>query len=58
MTRKHFEAIAEAISTERMWTSDPAKREAIESVAFGLAATFTQFNSNFDKGRFIEACGF
>lgn len=49
MTRQHFEAIAEAISTIE---GDNLRRK----VANKLCPVFLRFNSSFDKRKFKEAC--
>lgn len=51
MTRKHFEAIAEAIRLTDMDSN------AKQDLADNMAANLNQFNSNFNETRFIEACG-
>ena len=50
MTRKHFNALAAQI---RYMPIDHATKRL---VADSIADTCSQFNSNFDRGRFIEAC--
>ena len=51
MTRKHFKAIAEAVSLMKV---DKTSRIII---AFALAETLKQFNPAFNKERFIDKCG-
>ncbi len=54
MTRKHFVAIADAV-----WVSaqeldlNPSQHEKL---AREMASTVGQFNSNFDRQRFIDRC--
>ena len=50
MTRKHFKALAEAISK----IEDEVARRA---AAYAIAPVCRQFNPSFDRGRFLEACG-
>ena len=47
MTRKHFAAIAYVLKVEK------ANKRICEAVA----SEMYQFNGNFDKGRFLAACG-
>jgi hypothetical protein len=49
MTRKHFVALADAIAN---LSDKPSKAEIISAIA----GVCRQFNSNFDWGRFAEAC--
>lgn len=53
MTRKHFKAIADQIKSMPL-DGDESMREHI---ANEMADAVRQFNSNFDRNRFIEACG-
>lgn len=48
MTRKHYKAAANAIATAN------DKRE----IAVALADMFAKDNPNFQRQKFIEACGF
>lgn len=65
MTKKHYEAFAEAIySTLEGITvesgSDEAKTKATEEVIYlagQISKIFKADNSNFDYDRFTEACG-
>lgn len=56
MTRKHFEAIAADIKFQMEQSNDEGKA-AIRSTAAALSVTFSIFNSNFDRRRFLTACG-
>lgn len=47
MSRKHFRAIAEALKGAK------ASLEVCQAVA----STMYQFNSGFDRDKFLEACG-
>ena len=51
MSRKHFTAIARAISEADM------QQDARRTVALALAATLAQTNPAFDRHRFLAACG-
>ena len=51
MSKKHFIAIANVVKTNGY---DPYTRGAI---AKGLADEFAKFNPNFDRDRFLAACG-
>jgi hypothetical protein len=64
MTTKHFEAIA----TDIKWQVLVAREETDEAHEFALrrlhvlacdvAATLSRFNTNFNRTRFLTACGF
>lgn len=47
MTRKHFEALAKALKDA----------EATEDMCWAIANVCARFNSNFDRVRFLVACG-
>lgn len=51
MTRKHFEAIAATIKSADMGSVERSK------LARDMASTLKEMNPNFDRSRFIEACG-
>jgi hypothetical protein len=57
ITRKHFEAIARDVKTlmsaDLRWTNEPFS-DFIDS----LCCYFRQDNPNFDRDKFIKACGF
>lgn len=54
MTRKHFEAIAYIVNVARQEFDS----ETAERIAGDLAAYFQGLNPNFDRVRFLTACGF
>ena len=54
MTRKHFEAIANAIRINRVFATDD-EQILLNDLACDLAAEFARFNPNFDRDKFIEA---
>lgn len=59
MTRKHFAAVAADIK-ENVEAAD-GNTDAIRTLrqlAGDLARTFKLFNPNFDRVRFLTACGF
>lgn len=57
MTKKHFEAIANAINRLRNRPDESALETiVIDEVVVELAKTFIQFNPNFNIQRFIDAC--
>jgi hypothetical protein len=65
MERRHFELIAGCVSRSRMaksLTGNAKERNAalsgIQLVATDLAATLAHTNENFDRARFMKACGF
>ena len=53
MTRKHFEQTAAIIKAAR---SQP-QHKAVEYIARQLAVDFADDNPNFDRDRFLTACG-
>lgn len=58
MTRQHFEAIAEALRSEKPadnWCPNKHVQWALDckSIAFALS----RFNGRFDRDRFLRACG-
>lgn len=73
MSKKHFIAIAADIAEQGTYLReqrDCSRLESIENaeavagletlfdLATRLASTFAGFNSNFDRQRFLTACGF
>lgn len=52
MTRKHFEAIAKIIDFTE------GDEDTLRSVVGGLILYFENENPNFDRDRFLVACGF
>lgn len=62
--RRHYEAIAASISRTRMTTglnpSEKARNAGLAAVRLGaidIAATLAADNPNFDRARFLKACG-
>lgn len=57
-TRRHYQAIADAIDSERArFDDDGACRFGVECAAESLAALFAEDNPRFDRARFMVACG-
>jgi hypothetical protein len=54
MTRKDYVAIAEAIAL----TIESHDDVAVHAVADAIADVFYADNSRFNRGKFMEACGF
>lgn len=54
MTKKHFITIAADIKR----LAATGDRAAVRSFAESLCVTFARLNSNFDRSRFMSACGF
>ena len=58
MTSKHFVAIAAAIKDARRYNPNNAcARQALDIAARNLAAECAASNPNFDRARFLAACG-
>jgi len=57
MTRKHFEAIAKTVRDVAAVADTPEARAAVVLMAERLADDFAGFNSNFNRRRFLQACG-
>lgn len=62
MTKKHYEAIAAIIAStyrnaELYDTSGSERRDTLEVTASRLADYFATDNKNFDRARFLTACG-
>jgi len=61
MTRKHFEAIAQAFRKandhpDLSRARGPAMRLGIDISMFAVADELAKFNPNFDRERFLAAC--
>jgi len=57
MSKKHFVAIAAAIYNELTSADNDDQKAGIRNTAQALANEFAEFNANFDKARFLTACG-
>lgn len=56
MTKKHFAAIAaEFAELNKHAELDP---KTLYEAAYRLCVVFKEFNGNFDRDRFMKACGF
>lgn len=55
MTKKHFIVVAADIKALKDRGLD---ERALRATALALSDTFKQVNSNFDRERFLTACGF
>lgn len=59
MTKKHFEAIAAAFHASLTNPTVPSEaRVALIAMAHTQADIFAGANPNFDRQRFLTACGF
>jgi hypothetical protein len=58
LTRKHFKAMAEAINAEAK-SLDIGSEEylMVRRIAFDLATISKSENPNFDRAKFLQACG-
>jgi hypothetical protein len=58
LTRKHFQAMAEAINAEAK-SLDIGSEEylVVRRIAFDLATMSKADNPNFDRAKFMKACG-
>lgn len=57
MTRKHFNAIADAIIVARLHAETDGEVERLRVVASNIATVCKDQNSRFDRARFMAACG-
>jgi hypothetical protein len=64
MTRKHFETIAAELRRQDPRPYDPTNVEwssgaycEWSTIVLGMADVLHRFNSNFDRARFLAACG-
>lgn len=57
MTKKHFIAIAAEIRQALRESCDVSESYGIEKMAIRLCTTFKSANPNFDRSRFLAACG-
>lgn len=58
MTKKHFEALAAALKAEQPGTNwDPNKHVQYRLDVRAVADVCARFNPNFDRARFLKACG-
>lgn len=60
MTKKHYEAIAAILEKYRhapLYESDYTDYRTAEHIANDLADYFETDNKNFDRNRFLQACG-
>lgn len=53
MTKKHFEAIAAIFGTRPF----AGKVAEVNVIAYDLADYFASVNPNFDRSKFLDACG-
>lgn len=62
MTKKNFVAIAEAIAKEKEMaqrnTNGAVRLDTLLNTANRMADVCKDFNQNFDRARFLAACGF
>lgn len=62
MTRKHFEAMADAIAAEKLLATKggcgAARLDTLLSTTKRLVAILKQSNPRFNAARFMAACGF
>lgn len=62
MTRKHFEAIAAIIANRKGWPDstiqfDQGYETALDHIEDDLADYFETVNPNFNRDKFLKACG-
>ncbi len=57
MQKRHYEAIAAAVREARTYGVAPGAAGMADTVADCLADKLAQFNPNFDRVRFLRACG-
>jgi hypothetical protein len=57
-SRKIYREVADTIDvTRKVYLEQPAVQEATKLIADELARIFKADNPNFDRQRFLEACG-
>jgi hypothetical protein len=56
MTRKHFTAIADMFACEIDNEADSDARRVKQNLANEMASVLANFNENFDRERFLDAC--
>jgi len=57
MTRKHFAKIAHTVKVTLAGCETTDQELSVERLARALATDLSEFNANFDRGRFLAACG-
>lgn len=60
MTKKHYEAIAAILAKYKnppLYETDYSDYRTTQHIAVGLADYFATDNKNFDRTRFLTACG-
>ena len=60
MSQKHFIRIAATLAklvSDYKATNDGVATTVLDEVAHALASDFADFNPNFDRARFLRACG-
>lgn len=59
MSKKHFEALAAALNGVGPLSEDTTSKQAIQwlSDVDAVADVCASFNPNFDRARFLQACG-
>jgi hypothetical protein len=58
MTKKHFEALAAALRQSQIdFKGKFAEQVGSEDAARRIADVCARFNPNFDRARFLKACG-
>lgn len=58
MTIKHFEAVARIFRNYAGLTARRTQNDVAKSIAQDVADYFAAENPNFDRERFLTACGF
>lgn len=56
-TRKHYEAVARMIHSERDDAQEQETRLVVDRIASRMADIFGNDNPRFDRDRFLRACG-
>lgn len=57
MNKRHYEAIANVLAEAQNVAVEAGETSMIRVVALGLAQQFAGDNPNFDRDRFLKACG-
>lgn len=58
MTRKHYEKLAQALNNTKPLPEWGAEMDQWRTTVVAICEDMGTFNPNFDKERFLKACGY